>query len=705
MSVAVDRSTLHRIFISYSSEDSDFALRLQDELQKYRPPSGYARLQVQKDEPDFTETDYYQVVSEHLQQSDLLIVICSQYAKVSEPVQQAINLFLSKQPPSRLIFVRYADTSTGVVSDYETMPSAVKSYFDGNFTADFTNMDPDSGKLTQIEFESSWFALLSRIYDLSTGDLYDWATESAKRRRIKQFATGGIAVLAFLSILGVGEWTKRAAAAEDIRKAQLLEAKRVYDRSAYAASQNHQLRAYYLGIEAVETAPDKDKEQFLSKLPGGFAAELKMIIPANADILGVHLNRDQSRLYYHTKNNDFRAVDIKTSEEIFTFQENNWITGMMLDQRETNLFTWGQGNSIQMRDANNGKAEGPEMRHRGAVIGAALNQKGNNMLSWSADGTARLWDLATRKQIGQSMKHVGWVVGATWLAKEERILTWGSDSTAKIWNAKNGSAISSKLTLGGEGSSAIVLNDNESVLIISNNNVAYIWDESGRRTARSFRHDGPILGARTTRDEKLLLTWSQDHSARLWDLKTGKSKTPPMKHDGWIFGARFDNAEKRIVTWSFDNSLRLWNAETGSQIGSTMRHSSGPKGSDSGVFGATFIDGENAILSWGDDNTARIWSCDNAEQLNPTLQHRNGLDNRDVKGALIAQTQGLLVTWSSDSTARIWQLNTPLKATTRQPLTETRPQKIQRMLQKRSGTIYNNSTGIINAIPYDEWVK
>ena len=441
MSVAVDRSTLHRIFITYASEDSDFVLRLLDELEKYRPPSGYVRLQVQKDEPDFIDTDYYQVVTEHLQQSDLLIVICSQFARLSAPMQKTIELFLKKQPSDRLIFVRYADTSGGNVSDRETLPQSAASFIDGTFTADFTNLDPDNSEITQIEFEASWYALLSRIYNVRTGDLYAWAEEVQKRTRIRRIATAGAAILGFLIILGIGEWSRRAAAAEEIRKTLLQEAKATFELSEHAASQNQQLRSFYLGLDAVKQSPEKDKQQFISKLPGGFVSELQAILPIDGEITGATFNKTEDYLYYWTSKNALAGYNLESMEPAFEIEENAEVTGLIMDRRESRLITWGRENNVTIRDRD-GKTNSEEIKHSDTVLGALMNRQEDRLLTWSEDGTARIWNLTTRKQVGRSMSHKGWMAGATWLANEERILTWSSDSTARIWNAENGSAIS-----------------------------------------------------------------------------------------------------------------------------------------------------------------------------------------------------------------------------------------------------------------------
>ena len=44
-------------------------------------------------------------------------------------------------------------------------------------------------------------------------------------------------------------------------------------------------------------------------------------------------------------------------------------------------------------------------------------------------------------------------------------------------------------------------------------------------------------GARLSRDESRILSWSRDRSVHLWDVVTGREVIPAMMHDGRVSGA------------------------------------------------------------------------------------------------------------------------------------------------------------------------
>ena len=76
---------------------------------------------------------------------------------------------------------------------------------------------------------------------------------------------------------------------------------------------------------------------------------------------------------------------------------------------------------------------------------------------------------------------------------------------------------------------------------------------------RVFKHDSDVHGAQFSRDESRVLTWSNDKTARWWDVTTSEP-LQTFKHDRSVNGAQFSRDESRVLTWSKDNTARLRNA-------------------------------------------------------------------------------------------------------------------------------------------------
>jgi WD40 repeat protein len=57
-----------------------------------------------------------------------------------------------------------------------------------------------------------------------------------------------------------------------------------------------------------------------------------------------------------------------------------------------------------------------------------------------------------------------------------------------------------------------------------------------------------------------VVTASDDHTARIWDARTGQPLGKPMQHEDIVRTALFDPTGERVVTASDDHTARIWKA-------------------------------------------------------------------------------------------------------------------------------------------------
>ena len=60
---------------------------------------------------------------------------------------------------------------------------------------------------------------------------------------------------------------------------------------------------------------------------------------------------------------------------------------------------------------------------------------------------------------------------------------------------------------------------------------------------------GRVRGGSWSKDEKRILSWSEDGTVQVWDVD-GKQALIAYKHPGWVWGASWSKDEKRILSWS-----------------------------------------------------------------------------------------------------------------------------------------------------------
>jgi hypothetical protein len=67
-----------------------------------------------------------------------------------------------------------------------------------------------------------------------------------------------------------------------------------------------------------------------------------------------------------------------------------------------------------------------------------------------------------------------------------------------------------------------------------------------------------VLAANFSPDGTRIVTASDDHTARIWDARTGAPIGQPLQHKDTVWAANFSPDGTRIVTASGDHTARIW---------------------------------------------------------------------------------------------------------------------------------------------------
>jgi WD40 repeat protein/serine/threonine protein kinase len=157
-----------------------------------------------------------------------------------------------------------------------------------------------------------------------------------------------------------------------------------------------------------------------------------------------------------------------------------------------------------------------------------------------------------------------------------------------------------------------------------------------------LKHSGPVASAQFSPDGSRILTASSDHTARVWNARTGEPLTGPLQHGDVVRAAQFSPDGKLLVTGSTDATARVWDAQTGQPLTGPLRH-----GAE--VRYAEFSPDGKRIVTASTDHTARVWDAQSGQLLTGPLQH-----TADVRFAQFSRDGKLIVTASLDKTARVW---------------------------------------------------
>ncbi|NNL89297.1 MAG: trypsin-like serine protease [Marinicaulis sp.] len=265
--------------------------------------------------------------------------------------------------------------------------------------------------------------------------------------------------------------------------------------------------------------------------------------------------------------------DGENFEELVRIDAKAMSFGASLSTRGNSVISLGE-NILQLWDIETGMPgalmEKEEVLGGGRFTGAIFNSDDSRVVGWTdAYGGGEIFVFDTQNgerllQIDHSDDHLGdRVEWAKLIANDARLLTRSRYGILKIWDLQTGERLASvnQKVLMGE----VYSFDNGARVLGTDGAGGVLWDMTESREIARFDHNLAANGAELSPDEKILVTWSQDGSARFWDTDTGIERER-FYHSGAVKGASFVKGGKQLLTWSVDGAARLWDAKTAEQL-------------------------------------------------------------------------------------------------------------------------------------------
>ena len=239
-----------------------------------------------------------------------------------------------------------------------------------------------------------------------------------------------------------------------------------------------------------------------------------------------------------------------------------------------------------------------------------------------------------------------------------------ADSAAKIISEENRNSIilknkkwlsqynphSAKIkTLLGHGDSVLSVDitpDGKTAITGSNDNTAKIWDLQTGKTIKTLQnHQGPINSVAITPNAKTAITGSNDNTAKIWDLQTGKTIKTLKDHQRSIYSVNITPDAKMAITGSY-KEVCLWDVGTGELLKKLFGHVNN-------VVGVALSADGSIAITVSEDRTICLWDVETGDSLKPKERHQGAVYD------LVVENNGkTAITGSSDNTAKIWDLQT-----------------------------------------------
>jgi len=285
----------------------------------------------------------------------------------------------------------------------------------------------------------------------------------------------------------------------------------------------------------------------------------------------------------------------------------DWVNAVSFSPDGQYALSGADGNTIKLWEVVTGREIQTFHGLTEQPISVALSPEGNRLVSETSDGIVRPWDVDRGESIRTTENNSEAVLGSTFSPDGKHILSGGDASgTLHLWDTETGDLVR-RFDDNDEAIFSVAFSpDGDYVLSGSGQSgTLKLWDPDTGEVVRIF-DEGDwdstyVFSVAFSPNGKYALSGSDDMTARLWDVESGKLLRTFEGHSGLVIAVAFSPDGQYVLSGSSDMTVQLWKVEDGS-LGYVF------EGDAEGVNAIAFSPDGRYVLSGSKDEDVKLWT-------------------------------------------------------------------------------------------------
>lgn len=268
--------------------------------------------------------------------------------------------------------------------------------------------------------------------------------------------------------------------------------------------------------------------------------------------------------------------------------------------------------------------------HGAEVFSVKFSPDGQTVASGSHDKHIFLWNTYGECANFMLLKgHKNAVLELHWTTDGEKLLSASPDKSLRAWDAQTGLQIKKMAEHDSFVNSCSPLRRGPPLLVSGSDDCsAKLWDLRAKRSAHTFSENYQVVAVAFAEGGDQVYTGGIENSVNVWDLRKGEIAMTLPGHDDTITGLSVSPDGNLLLSNSMDNSLRVWDMRPYAPANRCMKIFQGSNHSfEKNLLKCAWSADGSQISAGSADRMVNIWDASSRKLLYKLPGHNGSVND------------------------------------------------------------------------------